>query len=235
MESLGAGVGGFELGDQVAGFTNERGSHADYVVAEAANLAHRPDSVSVDVAGAIFVAGTTAYAAVRAVAAGPDDVVVVSGAAGGVGSIAVQLAAAAGARVIGIAGPGNHDWLRAHGAVPVAYGDGVADRIRAAAGRTPDAFIDTYGSGYVRIALDLGVRPERVDTVADYAAVEKYGVKSEGNAAAATAGVVGELLDLVAKGELEVPIARTYPLENVRDAFRDLENRHTRGKIVLRP
>ena len=101
-----------------------------------------------EVAGALFVAGATAYAAVRAVALTEGDTVVVSGAAGGVGSIAVQLARRDGATVIGLAGQDNHDWLRGHGVIPVAYGAGVSDRIRAAAGKV-DAFVDTFGAGYV--------------------------------------------------------------------------------------
>jgi len=180
------------------------------------------------------VAGTTAFVAVRAVAAAPGDTVVVSAAAGGVGSIAVQLARAAGATVIGLAGPANHDWLAGHGVIPVAYGDGVADRIREASGGRVDAFVDTFGGGYVELAIDLGVRPDRIDTIADYPASEKYGVKFEGNLLG-TIEIVAELAALVDKGALEVPVARVYPLADVREAYRELERRHTRGKIVLVP
>lgn len=186
-------------------------------------------------AGALFVTGTTAYAAVRAVSAGEGDTVVVSGAAGGVGSIAVQLARNAGTGVVGLAGVANHGWLSDHGAIPVAYGEGVADRIEEASGGKVDAFIDTFGSGYVERALELGVRPERIDTIADFAAAQKHGVKAEGNAQAASAGVLAELAGMIAEGSLEVPIGRVYPLEEVREAYRELERRHTRGKIVLEP
>jgi NADPH:quinone reductase-like Zn-dependent oxidoreductase len=182
----------------------------------------------------LFVAGTTAYAAVRAVALQPGDVLVVAAAAGGVGSLVVQLATNAGAIVIGLAGEANHDWLTAHGATPVAYGEGVADRIRAVTGHV-DAFIDTFGADYVELALDLGVQPDRIDTIANFAAGPKYGVKTEGTAAAANADVLGELAGLIGAGRLEVPIAAAYPLAQVRDAYRELERRHTRGKIVLIP
>jgi NADPH:quinone reductase-like Zn-dependent oxidoreductase len=235
VAELGPGVTGFRVGDEVIGFTDNRASHAEFVLVEQDNLTPRPAAVPWEVAGSLYVAGTTAYAAVRAVSLTPGDTLVVSAAAGGVGSIVVQLAVAAGAKVIGLAGPANHDWLTGHGVVPVAHGDGAAERIRAAADGRVDAFIDTFGGGYVEIALELGVRPERIDTVADYAAVEKYGVKSEGNAEAATASVIAELAALIAKGALEVPIAKVYPLAEVRDAYRELERRHTRGKIVLRP
>ena len=235
VEEVGEGVQGFASGDEVIGFTNRRASHAEYVLVNARDVVRRPENVPWEVAGAIFVAGTTAYAAVRAVAAGRGDRVVVSAAAGGVGSIAVQLAKLAGAAVIGIAGPGNHAWLRDHGVAPVAYGEGLEERIRAAAGGSVDAFIDTFGGGYVDLAIRLGVRPERIDTIIDFAAAQKHGVKTEGNAAAATAEVLGELVGLVREGKLDVPIARTYPLAKVQDAFRDLEQRHTQGKIVLVP
>jgi NADPH:quinone reductase-like Zn-dependent oxidoreductase len=235
IEEAGEGVGDFAAGDEVIGFTHGRAGQAELVVVEAADLARRPAGVSWDVAGALFVAGTTAWAAVRAVALGEGDIVVVSGAAGGVGSLAVQLAKRAGATVIGLASEANHEWLSAHGVVPVAYGDGVAERIRTAASGRIDAFIDTYGDGYVELALELGVETERIDTIIDFAAVEKFGVKAEGNMAGASAEVLTELAGLIADGRLEVPIAKTYPLAEVREAYRELERRHTRGKIVLRP
>jgi NADPH:quinone reductase-like Zn-dependent oxidoreductase len=160
--------------------------------------------------------------------------VVVAGAAGGVGSIAVQLAMLAGATVIGLAGEHNHAWLRDIGVIPVNYGEGVEQRIAKAAGGTVDAFIDLAGD-YVQLALDLGVRPERIDTIVDFGAGQKYGVKTEGTAAAATAGVLAELATLIDEGRLDVPIARVYPLEQVRDAYAELEQGHTHGKIVLEP
>jgi len=235
VEELGEGVDGVSVGDEVIGFSDRRASHAQLVAVEADHLTPRPAGVPWEVAGALFVAGATAVATVRAVGAGPGDVVVVSGAAGGVGSIAVQLARHAGATVIGLASPENHDWLRSHDIIPVAYGDGVADRIRDAAGGRVDAFIDTFGSGYVELAIELGVAPQRIDTIIDWAAAERYGVKTEGNAFAASAETLAELAALIDAGELEVPIARTYPLGEVREAYRDLEQRHTRGKIVLIP
>jgi NADPH:quinone reductase-like Zn-dependent oxidoreductase len=232
---LGSGVDGFAVGDEVIGFTHNRASHAEFVVAEATNLTPKPAGVSWEQAGALFIAGTTAYAAVRSLALKKGDAVVVSGAAGGVGSLAVQLAVKAGAKVIGLASTANHEWLAAHGVIPVAYGDGGADRITASAGERVDAFIDTFGGGYVELALELGVKPDRIDTIIDFAAAVKYGVKTEGNANAASADVLAELAGLINAGELELVVAQVYPLEQVRDAYRELEQRHTRGKIVLRP
>ena len=232
VAGTGAGVTGFAAGDEVIGYTDNRASQAAYVVVEERNLTARPAGVPWEVAGALNVAGATAYAAVRAVALTGGDTVVVSGAAGGVGSLAVQLARRAGAAVIGLASPANHEWLAGHGVIPVAYGDGAADRIRRAAGKA-DAFIDTFGADYVRLALQLGVQPSRIDTIANFGAVAEYGVKAEGNAVGASASTLAELAGLIADGQLEVPIAATYPLSQVQDAYRRLASGHIRGKIVL--
>jgi NADPH:quinone reductase-like Zn-dependent oxidoreductase len=237
IAEIGDGVDAFAVGDEVLGFSEDRTSHAQFVVVPAGQLTAKPPQVPWEVAGALFVAGTTAYAAVRAVALKAGDTVAVAGAAGGVGTIAVQLATRAGATVLGIAGPSNDDWLAAHGVVPVNYGDRLADRLRAAApdGRI-DAFLDFFGGGYVELAVaELGVDTQRVDTIIDFPAIERFGVKGEGNAEAADAAVLAELAGLVAAGELEVPVAEVYPLDQVKEAFRTLEQRHTRGKIVLRP
>lgn len=236
VEEVGPDVDSFSAGEEVIGWTDQRASHAELVVVAVEHLTRKPAGVSWEAAGALFVAGTTAYAAVRAVGASPGDTVVVSGAAGGVGSLVVQLARRAGAAVIGLAGESNHQWLLEHGAIPVAYGDGVAARIREVSDGHVDALIDTFGGGYVALAVDeLGVAPDRVDTIIDWAAAERYGVKTEGTAAAASADVLAELAGLVDSGELEVPIAKTFGLDHVRDAYRELERRHTRGKIVLIP
>jgi len=131
-----------------------------------------------------------------------------------------------------VAGPANHDWLRAHGVKPVAHGDSLAHRLREAG---IDAFIDTYGHGYVKLAIELGVAPDRINTIIDFAAAHQYGVKAEGSQAALNAAVLAELAALIAAGDLEVPIAATFPLADVRAAFKMLEQGHSRGKIVLLP
>ncbi|MEJ2667180.1 MAG: NADP-dependent oxidoreductase [Deinococcales bacterium] len=236
VEAVGRNVTGIAVGDEVVGFTHNRASHAELVAVDADKVVHKPASVSWEVAGALFVAGTTAYATVRAVGLEAGDTVPVSAAAGGVGTLAVQLARNLGARVIGLASPPHHAWLRDHDILPVAYGDGVAARIREAAAGPVDAFIDCFGADYVRLAVEgLGVAPERVDTIANFAARERYGVKTEGSATAASGEVLEELVALIAAGRLEVPIAGVYPLDDVREAYRELEHRHTLGKIVLRP
>jgi NADPH:quinone reductase-like Zn-dependent oxidoreductase len=214
-----------------------RSSQAEYVIVPANQLTPRPSKVPWEVAGSLFVAGVTAYAAVRAVHLVPGDTVVIAGAAGGVGSIAVQLARRAGATVLGIAGPSNDAWLADHGAVPVNYGENLHTRLHAVAQSGHiDALLDFFGGGYVAMAVgDLKLPPDKVDTIADFEAVKRFGVQSKGGADAATAAVLAELADLIARGELEVPIAGVFALDDVRDAFRQLELRHTRGKLVLRP
>ena len=232
VAETGPGVTGFAAGDEVIGYTDNRASQAEYVVVEEQNLTAKPAVVPWEVAGALFVVGATAYAAVRAVALTEGDTVAVSGAAGGVGSLAVQLARRAGATVIGLASQANHEWLAGHGVIPVVYGDGVADRIRQADGKV-DAFIDTFGADYVLLALELGVEPSRIDTIVRFDAVREYGVKAEASAAGASADVLAELAGLIADGQLEVPVAATFPLSQVQDAYRLLASGHIRGKIVL--
>ncbi|MGD0701840.1 MAG: NADP-dependent oxidoreductase [Trebonia sp.] len=237
VERVGPGVDAVAAGDDVIGWVDTRSSQAEYVVAEEQNLAPRPSGLPWEVAGAIPVVGFTAWAMVRAVDLKPGDTVLVAGAAGGVGSVAVQLAKRQGATVIGLAGPSNHDWLTRHGVIPVAYGDGVADRIReAAAPSAVDVLLDTYGGDYVELALnDLKVAPERIDSVVRFDAVAKYGIKAEGNAAGASAATLEQLAKLIASKEVELPIARSYPLTEVSAAYAELAKGHLRGKIVLIP
>jgi NADPH:quinone reductase-like Zn-dependent oxidoreductase len=235
VRSLGQGVSAFSLGDEVLGWTEERASQAELVAVPPDQLTAKPRSVPWEVAGSLFVAGMAAYACVQVVAPAPGETIVVSAAAGGVGSIAVQLAQRAGARVIGLASERNHDWLRAHGVVPITYGDGHLERIRDAAGATVDGFIDTFGGGYVDLAIELGVDRDRINTIIDFDAAQRHGAHAQGTHSIASAGILAELADLVARGQLEVAIARTFPLEQVRDAFRELAERHTHGKIVLIP
>ncbi len=235
VEELGAGVGLFAVGQDVIGWTDRRASHAELVVVEERQLTGRPPNVSWEAAGGLSVAGKTAYAACSAVAPQAGETVAVSGAAGGVGSLAVQLARRTGASVIGIASESNHDWLRDHGVEPISYGDGLERRISDLALNGIDAWIDAFGGGYVDMAASLGVAPARIETIIDFEAAQRHGAKTDGSAAAASAEVLAELAGMIDRGELEVPIARSYPLAEVRAAYEELERRHTRGKIVLVP
>jgi NADPH2:quinone reductase len=232
---VGDGVSSFAVGDEVLGWTDRRASQAEFVNVPEDHLIPKPPALSWEVAGGLYVVGCTAYAAVRAVDAGPGDTVVVSAAAGGVGSVAVQLLTGRGAGVIGIASEPNHQWLRSVGVIPVAYGEGLADRIRKEAPSGVDAFIDTFGPEYVTLAVELGVPTDRIETIIAFDAAQAIGAKTDGSALASTPEILAEVAELVASGAVTVPIAATFPLDQVQDAYRAVEQRHTRGKIVLVP
>lgn len=233
---VGADARGFAPGDEVFGYVDTRSSHAEFVAAPAAHIARKPSRVGWEVAGALGVVGRTAAAATRALAATAGEVVAVSAAAGGVGALAVQLFARARVTVLAIAGPSNDGWLSAHGARPVNHGPDLGGRLTAASptGRI-DAFLDLFGPPYVELAIqELGLAPSRVNTIIDFAGAAKLGAKTEGSANAGIAEL-SDLAALIDQGALELPIAKAYPLADVRGAFRDLEGGHTRGKIVLLP
>ena len=238
VTAVGPGVTEFSVGDEVLGFSFRRSSHATHTAVPVNQLIRRPPQLSWEVAGSLYVVGATAYAAVQAVAPQPGETVAVSAAAGGVGSLVVQLLVLRKARVLGIAGTGNADWLRAHGVIPIAYGSdfqGLAARLREAAPNGIDAFIDLFGPDYVQLAMDLGVAPQRVDTIISLQKAGEVGAKTEGSAEASTPEVLSEIANLVATGAIDFDIAATYPLDRVADAYEELEKRHTHGKIVLLP
>ena len=235
VSAVGAGVTAFGVGDEVLGWSWRRSSQADYVQVPADQLIAKPAALSWEAAGSLYVVGATAYAAVRAVDPKAGETVVVSGAAGGVGTLVVQLLRLRGAAVIGIASPANHPWLAAHGVIPVGYGEDLAVRLRQAAGGEVDAFIDLFGPEYVRLAVELGVPRDRIETIISFAAAQEFGTRAQGSADGTSVQVLAEMADLVATGQVELSIAATYPLDQVREAYAELDKRHTRGKIVLIP
>lgn len=234
IEAVGENVTRFKAGDEVIGFTNERNSHAEYIAVKVDQLVPRPPKVSWEEAGGLFVVGTTAYAAVEAVAIKAGETLIVSGATGGVGSIVVQIAKKRGAKVIGLASEPHHQWLRDRGIIPLSYDGNIeADLKTALDGGKADAFIDTSGKGYVEMAIKLGIPANRIDTIIDFEAAQKYKVKTDGSAVAANATVLNELAGMVNDGSVQIPIAKTYPLNKVKEAYQELEQRHAQGKIVL--
>ncbi len=234
VTAVGEGVEEFAVGHEVLGFSWNRSSHATHVSVPTTQLIDKPSQLSWEVAGSLYVVGCTAYAAVRAVDPGRNDTVAVSAAAGGVGTVVVQLLHVRHARVLGIASPANAEWLTAHHAIPVPYGDGLGQRLQAAADGI-DAFIDLHGPEYVQLADDLGIPRHRIETITSFEKAEELGVKAEGSGTASTVEVLSEMAGLVASGAIEIPIAATYPLDEVAAAFQQLEQGHTRGKIVLIP
>jgi NADPH:quinone reductase len=235
LGSPSTGDSDFAVGDEVLGFSFQRSSHATHTAVRVDQLIHKPPQLSWEAAGSLYVVAATAYAAVRSVAPQPGETVAVSAAAGGVGSLVVQLLALRDVRVLGIASAGNADWLRAHGVGPVEYGDGLAQRLRDAAPDGIDAFIDLFGPDYVQLAVDLGVPPQRVDTIISFQKAAEVGAKTEGSAEASTPAVLSEIADLIVSGAIDFDVAATYPLDRVADAYEELEQRHTHGKIVLLP
>lgn len=235
VAAAGPGVTGWSPGDEVLGWTDERAAQAELVAVPADQLTARPAAVPWEQAGSLYVAGCTACGMVDAAGARAGQAVVVAGAAGGVGSIAIQLLRRRGCRVLGIAGPANDDWLASLGVEPVNYGEGLGKRLRAAAPGGIDAVLDAHGGGYVEQGIQLGVAPDRIVTIIDFAAAEQHGAKTVFGYQVATSAMLRELAGMIAAGELSVPIAATYPLEQVREAYTHLAQRHIRGKIVLRP
>lgn len=231
VDALGEGVAGVAVGDLVYG--GRRGfAQADYLITTPGDVIPVPAGLSPEQAGSLDVAGRTAVASVRAVGVGAGDVVLVSAAAGGVGGVAAQLAVRAGATVVGTASPANHDHLRALGVIPVAYGEGMVDRLRAAVAGAYTAVLDNQGRATLDAARALGVDPSRVNTIADRATAAEFGFSTVGGAAAG----IDELAELgraIAAGEIDYPIEATYPLERVREAYDHLRAGHLRGKIVL--
>ena len=225
------------IGDHVLGYSWTRSSHATYVVVPAAQVVPKPPGLAWEVAGSLDVAGTTAWAVVHAIQPRAGEVVAVSAATGGVGTLVVQLLVQRGATVLGIASPRNADWLKAHGVIPVEYGEGLADRLRAASPSGIDAFADLYGPEYVQLALDLGVPADRAKTIVLSDLARKVGVQMAGAATLSEepSEVLRQLAHLLTTGRIELPIASTYPLAQVVDAFEDLERRHSLGKIALLP
>ena len=233
IDSAGSGVTGFAPGDEVLGWSEQRSAQAEYVAVAASQLIRKPPSLDWFRAGSLFVVATTAVAAVRAVALKPGDVVAVSGAAGGVGSLAVQFARRTGARVVGIASDDSTPFLHSVGVEQVAYGTDLAQRLRGVAPKGLNAFIDLFGGGYVELAVTLGVPRERVNTIIDFAGAQQYGVKADGSSAAASRETLASVANAIAWGEIVMPVTAIYPFAMVRDAYTELARRKARGKIVL--
>ncbi len=232
---VGVEVTGWDVGAEVIGWSGQRSAHAQYVAGPTAQITHRPEHVPWEQAGSLYVAGGTAVAMRDTVSAQPSETVVVTAAAGGVGSILTQLLVRSRVRVLGVAGPGNDAWLRGAGAEPVNRGDALAERLRAAAPDGVAAFFDCFGQGYTDLAVELGVPAERVVTIADFEAARGNGTRVVFGYESTTASTLAGLAEMIAGGDLVVPVAATYPLEEVQAAYTDLAARRTRGKIVLQP
>jgi len=234
VDQVGDGVTEFAAGDRVFGGALSR-AVADYVlisvpgtIAAGGDAHHTPGGVDDRTAATLAIAGCTAAAALAVVDPGPSDTLLIGGAGGGVGVFTVQLACLAGARVVGTGSATSADALRALGAEPVAYGDGLVDRLRALVPAGVTAAIDLYGTDTVRAARELGVPDERITTIA----AQVNGI-TPANGANATPGAIEEIARLVAAGQLRVPIAAAFPVEQIRAAVELQAGRHVHGKVVI--
>ncbi|GAA4959263.1 NADP-dependent oxidoreductase [Actinoplanes utahensis] len=227
VDAVGADVTGLAAGDEVFGFT-DTGAYAEYALATV--VARKPAGLGWDEAAALPVAGETAQRVLDLLAVGAGDTLLLHGASGGVGGVAVQLAVARGATVVGTASPANHDHLRSLGAVPVAYGDGLADRVRAVAPRGVGAVFDAAGQGALPVSVELRGGTDRIVTIADGVAARELGVPFSADGPRTAEG----LAELASAG-LRITVAQTFPLADAGKAHEQLAGGHTRGKILLHP
>ena len=233
VEAVGEGAvywDGTPVGDAVMG--RGPGSVAQRVVATADGLTRRPEDVPVSVAGALNVAGLTANSCLVTIPVGPGDTLLVGGATGAVGMIVSQLALARGARVIGTGAERNFELLKSLGVEPVLYGEGLTERVQALGPVT--AVIGCHGREALDAGVELGVPADRMGAIAAYDALEELGVKNVEHDSRTAENLAG-LADAIAAGELQIPIAQTFPLEEVVEAFTTLEGSHAPGKIVILP
>jgi NADPH:quinone reductase-like Zn-dependent oxidoreductase len=235
VEQVGPAVTEYVPGDEVIGYvrkdTLEHGTYAELVAAHVRHLALRPTSVSFEQAGALPLAGLTAWQSVDLAAVGEGDTVLVHAAAGGVGSFAVQIAAARGARVLGTASERNHDYLRSLGAEPVTYGEGMVDRVRGLVPDGVDAVLDYVGGESLESSAKVVKNPERIVSVVDAATVQRIG--GQYAFVRPDARHLAELATMVDDGALRIELARTFPLAQAADAQRLVEEGHVRGKVAI--
>ncbi|HEY3559587.1 MAG TPA: NADP-dependent oxidoreductase [Kribbella sp.] len=224
----------FAVGDEVAGWS-EGGAYAEFALGGI--LARKPAGVSWEQAVSIPVAGETAQRVLGLLGVKSGETILIHGAAGAVGSVAVQLAVAAGVTVIGTASGANHEYLRSIGAVPVEYGEGLVDRVRAAAPQGVDAVVDTAGKGGLPESIELRGGTDRIVTIADYAAAGELGIETSGGGGSpeqVRAGLDAQLR-AAADGKLTTRIAETFTLADAGKAQTLSESGHARGKIIILP
>jgi NADPH:quinone reductase-like Zn-dependent oxidoreductase len=231
VDELGEGVTDVAVGDRVFGFSTEGAAQAELAVLS--YFAPIPLSLDFPGAAALPAAIETATRALDQLGVGSGSTLLINGASGSVGSAAVQLAVARGARVIGTASPANHDYLRSLGAEPVAYGEGLAGRVRALAPGGADVALDVAGSGVLPELIELAGGAGHVVTVADFAGAREHGVRFSSGDAGRALHALREIGGLIESGRFALPVARTFPLADVAEAHRVSEHGRVRGKLVL--
>jgi NADPH:quinone reductase-like Zn-dependent oxidoreductase len=232
VDEVGEGVSGTAAGDEVFGWT-VGGAAAEYAVLD--TWEPKPAELSFEQAAGLPVAVETPVRVFSMLGGlGEGQTIVINGAAGGVGAMAVQLAKARGARVIGTASERNHDYLRELGAEPTTYGDGLADRVRSLAPDGVDLAFDTAGKGDIPELIELTGDPAKVATIADFSAAQ-LGVKVSGGSERRYTEALHEAAELAHEGRLRVTLAGTYAFSDAPGAHRESEAGHARGKLVLVP
>ena len=231
VDELGEGVTDVAVGDRVFGFSAEGTAQAELAVLSA--YAPIPPSLDFAEAATLPSAIETAMRALDQLGVRSGNTVLINGASGSVGSSAVPFAVARGARVIGTASPANHDYLRSLGAEPVAYGEGLVDRVRALAPGGVDLALDVAGSGVLPELIELAGGPEHVLTVADFAGAREYGVRFSRGDDGRAIYALAEIGELIESGRFSPPEVRTFPLAEVAEAHRVSEDGHVRAKLVL--
>ena len=220
-----------EVGDRVFGFSAEGASQAELAVLS--YYAPIPPLLDFPGAAALPAAIETATRALDQLGVGSGSTLLINGASGSVGSAAVQLAVVRGARVIGTASPANHEYLRSLGAEPVAYGEGLVERVRALAPDGVDAALDVAGSGVLPELIELAGGPEHVVTIADFGGAQEHGVTFSSGDAGRAVHALAEVGELIESGRFSLPVAQTFPLAEIAEAHRVSEDGHVRGKLVL--
>jgi NADPH:quinone reductase-like Zn-dependent oxidoreductase len=232
LDAVGPDTPGWRVGQDVLGQV-PTGAAATHVLATPDNLLAKPDWLAFEQAAALPVAAETAVRTLRQLAVHAGQTLLVHAAAGGVGVLAAQLARARGATVIGTASPSHHAILRELGIEPVAYGDGLAERVRAAAPGGIDSVLDASGRGVLAVSVELAGDSDKVVTIADPRAA-RYGVRfSTGTHGVPLREVFAEVFPLVERGALRMPIERIFRLHQAADAHQLSEDGHLLGKIVL--
>jgi NADPH:quinone reductase-like Zn-dependent oxidoreductase len=229
VDRLGTAVQGIEVGAAVLGSTMLNGN-ASLVAVPAENVVSKPAQLDFPTAAALVAAAQTASGALGELRVGPGDVLLVHAAAGSVGTVAVQLARLAGATVIGTASPANHDYLRQLGAIPVAYGDGLVDAVRAASAQPVTVALDAIGGAAIPQSVQLGIARNRIGTIVDDKAAAEHGTRVVRAGRSPTR--LAEVIALAARGVVLMPV-RAYPLAAVAEAHAAVESGHGRGKVVL--
>ncbi|MCU1660440.1 MAG: hypothetical protein QOI36_222 [Pseudonocardiales bacterium] len=230
--ATGPGVEGFAVGDEVFGGTPGMvGGWAEFALVTASFAAHRPERVAPADAATLPVAPATAYDALTGLDLERGSTLLVNGAGGGVGVATLQLARARGLVVVGTASQGKHDLVASYGATPVVYGDGVAERIRAAAPHGVDAVFDTVGGEALRAVAEVLPDRSRLVTIADRPLAARLG--GSGVERDRSTAVLTALAQLVAEGELDPLVTEIRPLDEAGAALATVEAGHTRGKVAI--